>query len=106
MCLGSDFFFALTFTIKCRTTKKINKQKYNNSNNKIKQTEQEPPKSSNQTKTTKEFWCIWQLTFTIAGSVKVSLRMLMSLRSSSVSIMKSSVRVEICIRHVKPRKLR
>lgn len=45
------------------------------------------------------------LTLTMAGSVRLSLRMYMSLRSSRVSMMKSSVRVEICIRQVNPRKL-
>lgn len=45
------------------------------------------------------------LTLTMAGSVRLSLRMYMSLRSSRVSMMKSSVRVEICIRQVSPRKL-
>lgn len=45
------------------------------------------------------------LTLMMAGSVRLSLRMYMSLRSSRVSMMKSSVRVEICIRQVSPRKL-
>lgn len=45
MCLGSDFFFALIFTIKCRTTKKINKQ------TKIQQQQQQ--NKANRTRTTK-----------------------------------------------------
>lgn len=45
------------------------------------------------------------MTLTMAGSVKASLSMYSSLRSSKVSIMKSSSRVEICIRQVMPKKL-
>lgn len=45
------------------------------------------------------------ITLTMEGSVNASFRMYISLRSSKVSMMKSSSLVEICIRQVRPRKL-
>lgn len=50
-------------------------------------------------------WSKSLLTLTMEGSVKTSLRMYISLRSSSVSMTKSSSLVDICIKQANPRKL-